>query len=103
MRWRYIYGTVTDDVYNTTKLIANGTNTAMVCYDTMENFWFWGVNRYSQFDGLTAIIMGFFQNLLGNVVTLTNIYKSITAAVTSNDYAQIWFQAGRIFKMLMDF
>ena len=48
-------------------------------------------------------VLGFLQNVLGNVISYQRIYDKIYAAVLANNIAEICFQAGRVFNLLFDF
>ena len=45
-------------------------------------------------------VLGFLQNVLGNVISYQRIYDKIYAAVLANNIAEICFQAGRVFNLL---
>ena len=103
MQWRYYYGNFDDNLFNSTKFIANGTNAAMVCFDVLENFSIYAANKFELFPNFTSFIMGFFQNLLGSVATLVNIYKNISTAVESGNLVPIFLQMGKALRILLDF
>lgn len=90
-------------MYNTTKAVSNATNAAMVCYDVLENIAIFTKNKLKLFPDFTSFIMAFFQNLLGSITTIVNIYKNISNAVTSGNLTPIFLQAGKAFRVLIDF
>ena len=51
--------------------MANSTNTAMFCFDAYQNFYEFASYRYNEFGSFSGFLMAFFQNLIGNAVTLT--------------------------------
>lgn len=89
LQWRYFYGTWDDNLYNTTRQIANTTNAAMVCFDALENMDKWASNKYSEFPDFTTFLMAFIQNLLGSLTIFMNIYKTIQADQLSKNYIDI--------------
>ena len=60
LQWRYFYGAFDDDLYNTTRALANFTNTAMVCFDVVENFVIYGRDKIILFGDFTSLLLGFF-------------------------------------------
>ena len=75
----------------------------MVCFDTAENFYIWAMRRYALFPDFTQLLMAFFQNLLANVITLTNIARELFSTLQDNRVPQTFNLFGRIFKILIDF
>lgn len=43
----------------------------MVCYDAFENFFYFSKNRFEEYGGFASATTAFFQNLIGNAITLT--------------------------------
>lgn len=41
--------------------------------------------------------------MLANIVNMTNIYKNITNALSTNNYPAIALEMGKITKLLLDF
>jgi hypothetical protein len=62
----------------------------MVCYDTAENLFVYTARKVTLFADFTQIILSFFQNLLANIVNMTNIYKNITNAINNNNMPALW-------------
>jgi len=74
-----ISGYYTISVY-TTRLIQNITNHLWVCNGFLMNVYKWGNYKYLQFNsGFTDLATAFFQNLLAKVISINNIYNSITS------------------------
>jgi hypothetical protein len=101
--WRYYYGTFDDSLFNTTRTWGNATNAAMVCFDVAENLSIFTANKVQLFPDFTSMLMAFFQNLLGSITTLINIYKNISTAITNNNLTPIFSELGKAFKILIDF
>lgn len=60
MEWRYYYGTFDDNLFNTTREMANATNAAMVCFDVLENLAIFTKNKLTLFPDFTSMLMAFF-------------------------------------------
>lgn len=55
----------------------------MVCYDAIENFYVLGHYRYVNYGGFSGYLTAFFQNLIGNAITLTRyqtMYQDLDTA-----------------------
>ena len=102
IEWYYFYGAWEDNLFNTTRELANVTNAAMVCYDALENFSEQALTQYQQFASFTDFMMAFFQNILGSISLLLNIYKVMQAAATSGDYVTIATQIGKLVNILLN-
>jgi hypothetical protein len=55
------------------------------------------------FNTITDYILGFMQNMLGNIIAFQRIYDKINTSIAANNIADICFQVGRIFNLLLDF
>ena len=75
----------------------------MACYDTLENLAVFTENRLQQFPDVTSMFMAFFQNLLGSITQIINIYKNISTAIERGNLTPIFEQLGKVFKLLVDF
>ena len=59
--------------------------------------------KYKQFGSVTVVMMSFFQNLMGNIVTLTKIYNNINTYVAANNPVGLWQEVGKLVKMMFVF
>ena len=55
-----MYGSFEDNVYNTTKLMKNISNTLWVCTDMLENLMIVKGKEYEQFEDFSTFIASFF-------------------------------------------
>ena len=60
IKYRYMYGSFEDNVYNTTKLMKNISNTLWVCTDMLENLMIVKGKEYEQFEDFSTFIASFF-------------------------------------------
>jgi hypothetical protein len=49
------------------------------------------------------MIMAFFQNLLGSITQMINIYKNLQTAIAKNDLTPVFLEMGKIFRLIIDF
>ena len=61
------------------------------------------MTRFLKFQTVTEWILGFLQNMLGNVVAFQKIYDKINTSIAANNVADVCFQVGRICNLLLDF
>lgn len=61
------------------------------------------MTRVLKFASITDWILGFLQNMLGNVVAFQKIYDKINTSLAANNVADVCFQVGRILNLLLDF
>ena len=88
---RYKYGSFNDNLFNSTLLLKNISNTAWVCTDAFENYMIYLYAKLSTFKDPTSYFMAFFQNLLANIINLNNIYKVITTNVVTGNEVDTYF------------
>ena len=55
------------------------------------------------FNTATDWILSFMQNMLGNVMAFQRIYDKINTSMAAGNFADVCFQIGRIFNLLIDF
>ena len=53
-------------------------------------------NRLARYPTVTDWVLGFLQNLLGNVVSFQRIYDKLVAAVQTDNTPEVFYQVGRI-------
>ena len=49
------------------------------------------------------MIMAFFQNLLGSITQMINIYKNLQTAIAKNDLTPVFLEMRKIFRLIIDF
>jgi hypothetical protein len=68
------------------------------------NVYKWVNHKYLQFNsGFTDLATAFFQNLLAKVISINNIYNSITNKQQQGDSEGIYYDLARLVRILMDF
>jgi hypothetical protein len=60
-------------------------------------------NKLARFPSITDWVLGFLQNLLGNVVSFQRIYDKVVAAAKADNTPEEFYQVGRIMQLLLDF
>jgi hypothetical protein len=60
LQWRYFYGSFDDNLFNMTQTISNGTNFLMICFDALENFSIFALQKVRLFPDFTSLVMAFF-------------------------------------------
>jgi hypothetical protein len=61
------------------------TNDAWVCLDALENYGFYLSHWYSEFNGFSNVMMSFFNGLLNNIISYTNIIQDIQIVEKAGD------------------
>ena len=79
------------------------TNAAMVCFDVVENLSIFTAAKIALFPDFTTMLMAFFQNLMGSITTLINIYTNISSAITAGNLVPIFTQIGKVVNILLNF
>ena len=98
-----MYGSFEDNVYNTTKLMKNISNTLWVCTDMLENLMIVKGKEYEQFEDFSTFIASFFQNLLGNVISLNNLYARLSEAVKVGNQTEVVNVIARFLQIIIKF
>ena len=49
------------------------------------------------------MVMAFFQNLLGSITQMINIYKNLQTAIAKGDLTPVFLEMGKIFRLIIDF
>lgn len=55
------------------------------------------------FGNPTDWVLGFLQNMLGNVISFQKIYDKINNSLAKNNYADVAFQVGRLMNLMLIF
>ena len=91
-------------MFNFTADVSNsGANAIGECYSTVYSLVKYGETRFTQFDGLTPLMAGFVQNIVGNVLNFNSIYQNIINASKSGRTTDVYFYFGRLVYLLMEF
>lgn len=80
---KLMYGNAKNNVLNTTLFLKNVSDLNYVCLDAAENnyvFWVYKIDSFGR--STTQILLGWLQNVLGNVLTIN---KQVAKAVEYND------------------
>jgi hypothetical protein len=75
----------------------------MVCFDAFENLAIFSLRKMEMFPDFTSMIMAFFQNLLGSITQMINIYRNLQNAIERNDLTPVFFEMGKMFRLIVDF
>jgi len=74
------------------------------CNDMTKNAYEKVVDTQKEFSySWTMLTYGFLQNVLAQIISITNIYRSLEAAITKNDYDIQFYNIGRVIRILSDF
>jgi hypothetical protein len=84
--------------------IQDTANELWFCTDMMQNMWDYGVEKGEDFDsdGL-LILQGFFTNLLANVISIDNIFRSLIEHSDDANYTGVVYDSARLFRVIVDF
>lgn len=71
---KYHYGSMDDNIFNTTKLISNISQHFQVCTSFVDGMYDFYASQASDYSSITNYFISFFQNLLANVLNINTIY-----------------------------
>lgn len=75
-----------------------------ICIDGAENLYVYTMYKYDLFGrDNTNVILGYLQNLLGNILTINKLYGEIVEYSEANDTRSMYYEFGRIVRILFDF
>lgn len=75
-----------------------------ICIDGAENLYVFSMYKYDLFDrDNTNVILGFLQNLLGNILTINKMYGEIVEYAEQNETEYMYYEYGRIARIVCDF
>lgn len=80
---KLMYGSAKNNVLNTTLFLKNVSDLNYICLDAAENsyvFWVYKIDQFGR--DTTQILLGWLQNVLGNVLTIN---KLVAKAVELNE------------------
>lgn len=100
---KYMYGDAKQNVLNTTLFLGNFSDTSYICIDAAENLYVYTMYKYDLFGrDNTNVILGALQNLLGNILTINSLYAEIIEYSEANDTESMYYEFGRIFRLVSD-
>mmetsp|Transcript_32858 Transcript_32858/g.50237 ORF Transcript_32858/g.50237 Transcript_32858/m.50237 type:complete len:353 (+) Transcript_32858:327-1385(+) len=99
-----MYGDVKNNVLNTTLFMQNVSDVAYVCLDGVENLYVFAMYKYELFGyDNTNVMLGFIQNSLGSILSINKLFQKIITYSETGENRKLYFEVGRIFRMLADF
>jgi len=100
---KYMYGEVRENILNTTLFMRNVSDIMYVCLDAGENLYVFSQYKYDLFGrDNTNLLLGSLQNFLGSILTINKIYGKIMEHYEKNETMFMYFEFGRIFRLLLD-
>ena len=100
---KYMYGNAKQNTLNTTLFARNISDMSYICIDAMENLYVYNMYKYDLFGrDNTNVVLGALQNLLGNILTINSLYGEIREYSEANDTVKVYYEFGRIFRLVMD-
>lgn len=98
-----MYGNTKENILNTTLFLRNVSDVMYVCLDAGENLYVFSQYKYDLFGrDNTNVLLGALQNFLGSILTINKIYGKIMDHYEANETMFMYFEFGRIFRMLAD-
>lgn len=89
---------------NTTLFLGNVSDMMYICIDGTENLYVYGMYKYDLFGrDNTNVMLGYIQNLLGSILTINKMYGEIVEYSEANDTKSMYYEFGRIARLLFDF
>ena len=76
---------------------------AWVCNNFLQNVYLWVNYKIYQFGTPLSFATGFFQNLLSKVISINNIYNSITTNQQDGNLNGVYYDLGRLTRVLINF
>lgn len=72
---KYMFGTVKQNILNTTLFLKNVTDLSYTCLDSLENLYVYNMYKFNLFGySWTNVALGGLQNLLGSILTINKVY-----------------------------
>jgi hypothetical protein len=63
----------------------------------------WVNHKMFLFGGILDLATAFFQNMLGNVITINNLYVSITNDQKAGNLPLLYYDLARLLRIIIDF
>lgn len=101
---KLLYGTVKENMLNTTLFLKNVSDLNYVCLDAAENLWVYNMYKFDEFGrDVTQLLLGALQNVLGNILKVNKLVNQAVAYNEKNETAAMYTVFGEIFYILVDF
>lgn len=99
---KYMYGDIQNHILNTTLFLSNISDVSYVCIDVLENLYVYSMFKFDLFgrDWLN-LLLAYIQNSLGAALSINKIYQNMLL-YPPEEVIKIYFDSGRIVKMLLD-
>lgn len=96
---------MTNDEYNkeTLQILQRSTNRMWFCIDAAENYYYFMSYWYDQFANFNNLLLSFFNGLLNNIVSYTNLIGDIDAASKAGDRNEMAYHIARMIRITLDF
>jgi hypothetical protein len=100
--FKYYYGDMNDDVYNTSILITNASLSLMECTQIGIDTYNYVYNYGAQFNySYTTYSLAFFQYAVSEMFVLQNMITVMQTDQTNGNYTDLLYQYGKLFSMLL--
>ena len=101
---KLMYSNLKESTLNTTMFLRNASDVSYICLDATENFYVYFMYKFKLFgyDWLN-VVLGALQNALGKIFDINKIYSKIVKYDEDGDFESIYYSAGRITTMLVDY
>jgi hypothetical protein len=86
-----------------TGLIQESCNDVFVCLDAMENYAYYIEYWYSGFTGVNNLLLSFFNGLLNQILSYTNLITDIEKADKAGNVTAIIYHTSRMIRITFDF
>lgn len=88
---KYMYGNTKENILNSTLFLQNASKAAYTCIDGAENLFVFAMYKYELFGfDQTNLILGFIQNLLGNILTINKIFTQVVELGEKNNTFEMY-------------
>ena len=99
-----MFGSAKNNVLNTTLFLKNVSDLNYICLDAMENnyvFWVYKLDSFGR--DTTQIILGWLQNVLGNVLSINKLVAKAVEFNEQNKTEEMMYILGQITYIMLDF
>lgn len=101
---KLMYGSVKNNVLNTTLFLKNISDLNYICLDAYENnyvFWVYKLDSFGR--STTQILLGWLQNVLGNVLSINKLVAKAVEFNEKNQTVEMMEVLGQITFIMLDF
>lgn len=101
---KLLYGTLKENMLNTTLFLKNVSDLNYVCLDASENLWVYNMYKFDEFGrDFTQLMLGALQNVLGNILKINKLVNQAVAYNEKNETAAMYRVFGEIYYIMVDF